>query len=154
MKKVYGIVVAALLLVGTAASVSAQSGPGSGFVLGVETGQTLGAAALYQINDMIQVGSGVGLQVGDNTYVYLSPQARFLFALSAAQLYFVASAELQLLFGDRDATGLAIKAALQYWIARNVALYGGVGFLSVQFDPSVFGIGLLTPHVGAQFSFN
>ena len=102
---------------------------------------------------MIQIGTGLGLQVGDNSYFYLSPQARFLFGITQA-LYFVASAELQLLFGDRDATGLAIKAAMQYWIAKNVALYGGISFLSVQFDPSVLGVGLLTPHIGAQFTFN
>lgn len=150
MKILAILLTAAFVTIGASQETSAQ---GSGFVLGVETGQTLGAAAYYQVNEMIQVGSGVGLQVGDNSYVFLSPQARFLFGLSQA-MYFVASAELQLLFGDRDATGLAIKAALQYWIAKNIALYGGVSFLSVQFDPSVLGIGLLTPHVGAQFTFN
>ena len=102
---------------------------------------------------MIQLGSGLGLQVGDNSFFYLSPQVRFLFGIVSG-LYFVASAELQLLFGDRDATGIGIKAALQQWVTSNIALYAGVSFLSMQFDPSVTAVGLLSPHVGAQFAFN
>ncbi len=153
MKKVYGVVVAALLLVGMAASASAQ-GPDKGLVVGVETGQVLGVAGLYQINEMVQIGTGLGLQVGDASYFYLSPQARFLFAMGVANLYLAASAEFQLLFGDSEATALAVKIAMQYWLNRNFAVYAGIRALSVDFDPSVLAIGLLTPHVGVQVAFN
>jgi hypothetical protein len=149
MKTVLSIIVAAFVLVGATQSSQAQGG----FLIGVETGQVLGANAMYQINDMIQVGSGLGLQISEGSNVfYLSPQARFLFDLGLAQTHFMMDAQLRLLFGDQSQTALVIRAGLQHWINKRVALYGGFGVLDVGFDPSFTNFGFLSPFVGAQFA--
>ena len=149
MKTVLSILVATFIMIGATQSTQAQGG----FLIGVETGQVLGAAGMYQINDMIQVGSGLGLQINEGSNVfYLSPQARFLLDIGMAQTHFMLDAQLRLLFGDQSQTALIIRAGLQHWINKRVALYGGFGVLDIGFDPSYTSFGFLSPFVGAQFA--
>ncbi len=149
MRRSVALFVASVLMF-TAVNVSAQSKKLDGLVVGLETGQFLGAVGLYQLNENLQIGSGLGLQVGDNTLVFISPQVRYLAPLGIADVHIVGEAQLRLLLGDQDDTALLVRASLQKWVTDNVAVYGGVSVLSLELDPSVIGIGLLTPHVGLQ----
>ncbi|MFZ9871240.1 MAG: hypothetical protein ACO3I4_07260 [Candidatus Kapaibacteriota bacterium] len=130
--------------------VSAQSKKQEGLVVGLETGQAIGAVALYQLNENLQIGSGVGVQVGDATVIYLSPQVRFLTPIGIADLQAVAEAQLYLTFGDVSRTAVQVRGSVQKWISEDFAVYGGVSLVTLNLDPSVIAIGLLTPHLGVQ----
>lgn len=149
MRRSVALFVASVLMF-TAVNVSAQSKKLDGLVVGLETGQLLGASALYQLNENLQVGSGLGVQFGDATFIYLSPQVRFLAPLGVADVHVVGEAQLQLLLGDRDATAVVARAGLQKWISDDFAVYGTLAIVSLNLDPSVIGIGLQTATLGMQ----
>jgi hypothetical protein len=150
MKTLLTMVVALFVVVGATQSTKAQEGS---FLIGLETGQVLGASGMYQISDMIQVGSGLGLQIQENSNVfYLAPQARFLIDMGVKNTNIMLDAQLRLLFGDQSQTALVIRGGLQHWVSKSFAVYGGFGILDIGFDPSYTTFGFLAPFVGAQFA--
>lgn len=149
MKRFCTLLVAALLSCAAVSESSAQTASHSGLVLGVETG-SLGVACLYQLDANLQVGSGVGLGVGDMTWFYLSPQVRYLQDIGIADIKFVAEAQFRLQFGDQEDTELRVRALAQKWITDHVAIYGGVSVLALNLDPSDLSVGILSPNLGIQ----
>lgn len=149
MKSLLTMIVALFVVVGATQSTRAQSD--GTFLIGFETGQAYGGSGMYQINDMIQVGAGLGLQIQENaTAFYLAPQARFLFDMGVKNTNIMADAQLRLLFGDASQTVLVIRGGLQHWISKNVAMYGGFAILDIGFEPSYTTFGFLSPFVGIQ----
>ena len=150
--------VVALLTVAVLAfsSVDARAeGPKKGLGVGIETGEILGATAFYMISPMIQVGSGIGLQIQENSNAfYISPQVRFLFNVGLAVTYMYLDAQFRLLFGDSSGSALVFRLGLLHWVSQAFAVYGGVSMLELGFDPSSTTLGILSAFVGAQFMLN
>ncbi len=142
-----------LLVIGCLAlgSVEAKAdGPDKGFGIGIETGEIFGAMAFYQITSMIQLGSGLGLQIKENTAFYISPQARFLFNVGMAATYLMLDAQVRLLFGDSSQSALVVRLGLMHWLSAMFSVYGGVNMLELEFDPSRTTFGILGAFVGLQ----
>lgn len=124
-------------------------GPTSGFGVGFETGELIGANAFYMISPMIQIGTGLGLQIQENSNVfYLSPQARFLFNIGMAATMLTMDAQFRLLFGDSSGSALLFRLGMLHWFSKALAVYGGVNILELGFDPSSTSIGILSAYIG------
>lgn len=142
--------------------VSAQSKKQEGLVVGLETGQAIGAVALYQLNENLQIGSGIGVSLGqtqnvfsvngkgDANYVMLAPQVRFMMPLGVEGLMAVGEGQLAIAFGDNEFTQIRLRAGVQHWISEHFAAYAGLTVFNYDMDLSTVNVGLLTPHLGVQ----
>ncbi len=161
MRRSVALFVASVLMF-TAVNVSAQSKKLEGLVVGLETGQAIGAVALYQLNENLQIGSGIGVSLGqtqnvfavngkgDANFVMLAPQVRFLMPLGIEGLSAVGEGQLAIAFGDNEFTQIRLRAGVQHWISAHFAAYAGLTVFSYDMDLSAVNVGLLTPHLGVQ----
>lgn len=153
MKKVFSTALAAIIvLLGT--SVAKAQSPDQQFGFGFTAGQALGGHLVYAISPAIHIGTGVGLRIQDGSNEFhLTPYGKFLFAGSKElKPYIIAQFGLAT-GGGTTRTGLGAGFGGEYFITPNFGLFGQIGVINIQFDPSVTTFGLLEPTVGVEWFF-
>lgn len=148
---------------------SAQSGAPSGQLgVGLDIGSTsLGVRVTYALNPNIQLGAqfGAGLYAGGGASagaIVLGPYGRLLVNPIGKVTPFV-EAQLVIIGGgagysgtvySSSSAGLVMGGGFAFYPSQNFGVSGRLDLLQVFFsDPMVFGIGLLTPSVTAEFYF-
>lgn len=138
-------ILSALMVLG-AVSASAQGGIAPSSQLGIGAG-TFGAQIQYAISAGFHLGSGFGLvsespSVGDSrTTITIEPYARFLFE-GTVNPFLQAGISIRSASSTTN-TDLVVTGGLEYFITRNVGIWGMIGILDIPFEDGatkVFGI--------------
>lgn len=152
MKFFLSLLVVGAMAFGSSTNATAlENAPGKVWGIGGAAGSSFGAYAFYAVSSTLHIGSGVGIQLHENSNVFmLSPYAKFLFP-SASGYYPFIYAQLGLAFGDASGSALGIGGGMQAWVDKSVSVWASLGLLDIGFDPSYTIFGLVNPRIGVEF---
>ena len=157
MKKIFAALAICGLLFAANTNVQAAGNDSpTGWGVGIEAGQELGAVPYYTLSSMFQLGLAVGMKLQSNNNIFLlAPQARFMFPIGLAAAKLFLDAQLRFAFQNNNYIALRTRLGLMTMVTAAMCMYGGVSFLDFQFDPQeITCIGLLAPFIGIEWSFN
>jgi len=135
-KSIAGVLALGVMMIG-ATNVFAQGGVAPSSQLGIGV-STAGAQIQYAISPGFHIGSNLGLNVtspavGDGvTTIIIEPYARFLFE-GVVNPFLQAGISIQSASSTTN-TGLFVWGGLEYFITRNVGLWGGLQILNLPFE--------------------
>lgn len=141
-----------LVVLSAFSTMKAQS-PDQQFGIGVSLGTgASGATFAYAINPGLHIGTGFGLTVSSadgvsSNNVIFAPYIKGLFKGSKDFVPFIMG-QFGISSGSsgnvsRTTTGLSVLGGAQYFVSKNLGIYGSLSVLELGFDPSIttFGIG-------------
>jgi hypothetical protein len=153
------VAAAAIFTFGTA---QAQS-PDGQLGLGITTGGTIGGTVSYAINPAFHIGTQFGFQAfspkegnSSNTIIF-APYGRFLFAGPAT---FKPLIQAQFGYSSSNSSGvsasesaLAVFGGAEYFVNRNLGIYGMISVLELGLSDQGTSFGLLSPQIGIEWFF-
>ncbi len=168
--------VALCCLTGTALSQVNSTGSGMSpdrqMGLGLTAGNSLGFHFAYALNPGFHIGTGFGIALSSRSHgssstsgntIWFAPYAKFIFAGMKDMKPFLLGA-FSIESGKSTAetnsvsatnTGLVIGGGAEYFVSRNLGIYGQLTVISLGFgDISTTDIGLMRPQVGIEWFFN
>ncbi|HVZ41664.1 MAG TPA: hypothetical protein VHI13_20455 [Candidatus Kapabacteria bacterium] len=153
----FTLVIAALLVAG-AVRLHAQGGiaPSGQFGLHIDVSGSTVAGAQYAFSPSLQAGAGLGyVNTGGNSATTLELYVRFLLEGTVNPILQAGFTNGSTSASSTSASGLYGAAGLQYFINRNVGVYGLVHVIDLPLqsgsDPS---FGIFDPRMGLEWYFN
>jgi hypothetical protein len=141
-------------------SAMAQS-PSKQFGVGINIGgnPNIGGTIQYALSPAIHVGSQFGLQInsensnGGENILALAPYGKFIFAGKKNFKPYVTGQLSLVNGGTRENTSLLAWAGAEYFVNKNLGIYGQLALIDVGFDPSYTAVGLGRSMVGIEWFF-
>lgn len=151
----------ALLVLGAVkASAQGSIAPSGQLGIGVSAGTSVAATIQYAINPAVQIGAGVGYnKIEDVSRSAIELYGRFLFE---GQVNPFVQAGIRLTSNSTTSLGVTTSSStnfifagvgLEYFVNRNVGVYGMVDVLDIQLDPSATSFGLSDSRIGLEWYF-
>lgn len=151
----------ALLVLGAVkASAQGSIAPSSQLGVGVNVGAGVGAKIQYAINPSFQIGGGLsfasnsgGSTTGIEAYVRFLLEGQVNPIIQAG--FTTTSQKIDgAITNPAAVSGLYGGVGIEYFINRNVGVYGLVNILELQLDPSsVTTFGIMSPRLGLEWYF-